>query len=243
MLVQPEVFPITLKSMQQLIHVAGNRTPSEQRIFLLPSVNLDYYNKHGLFESNLIEWSRQFCKKDRIFLDIGAHTGTYSIALASDCQKVVAFEPQKNTYYALCGGVALSGLSDKVTCIQTGLGSHQQVGTQTLNIVSNDGGGSTLHFDDSDASKLLRTETIQIQTLDGLNLENVGFIKMDVEGNELDVLQGGLETIRNSNFPPILLEINTQAEFEKLKTFLQETVGYRDLIRVSGTQNMALAVM
>lgn len=45
--------------------------------FLLPKVNLTYYHQHGLFESALMDWAKQFCSKDGLFLDIGAHTGTY----------------------------------------------------------------------------------------------------------------------------------------------------------------------
>ena len=233
-LIQSEACPVTSKSA---IHV----TPSEQRVFLLPSVNLEYYARNGLFESDLIEWSMQFCKKDRAVLDIGAHTGTYSIALAPHCKEVFAFEPQKNTYYALCGSVALSGLSDKITCVQMGLGSQDQVGVRTLNIVSPDGGGSTLHLGEHD--RALWTETVQIHTLDSLMLDNIGFVKMDIEGNEMDAIRGGIETLRRSDFPPILLEVNTGASFERLRDFLRDIVGYRDLVRVSGTQNMALAIM
>ena len=80
--------------------------------YLMPSVNHTYYAERGLFENNLIEWCKQFCKKDATFLDIGAHTGSYAITLAPYSGKVVAFEPQKMTYYALCGGVALSSATN-----------------------------------------------------------------------------------------------------------------------------------
>ena len=87
---------------QQLFNLNGTTT------FILPANNIDYYNNCGLFESGLIDWSKQFCSKDRIFLDIGSHTGTYAISLADHSAGVYAFEPQRMTYYALCGSVALS---------------------------------------------------------------------------------------------------------------------------------------
>lgn len=77
-------------------------------------------------------------------LDIGAHSGTYTISLAENCKNVYSFEPQKMTFYSLCGSIALSNIKN-VTCINTGLGSEEQVGIQKLNIISLDGGGSTLH--------------------------------------------------------------------------------------------------
>jgi hypothetical protein len=102
LLLRPATDPVPDASKHQIVHVAGPRLPSPLTAFLLPTVNLDHYSKHGLFEANLIEWSKQFCRQDRWFLDIGAHTGTYALALAPLCGGVVAFEPQRSTFYALC---------------------------------------------------------------------------------------------------------------------------------------------
>jgi hypothetical protein len=122
----------------------NNYYNSKKNMYILPYNNLDYYKNYGLFEKNLIEWSKQFCSIDKNMLDIGAHSGTYAISLAHLCNKVYAFEPQQMTYYSLCGSVALSNIQN-IDCIKYGLGSESQVGLQTLNIVSDDGGGSTLH--------------------------------------------------------------------------------------------------
>jgi FkbM family methyltransferase len=206
--------------------------------YLLPAVNLTYYAERGLFENNLIEWCKQFCRKDATFLDIGAHTGTYAISLAPFAKKVIAFEPQRMTYYALCGGVALSGATN-IECLQTGLGNTEQTGTNTLHIVSNDGGGSTVHAPQN-IDKVLDTETIRIQTLDSMDLqESVSFIKMDVEENELHVLQGGMETIARTGYPKILFESNNRTN-AALFDYLREILGY-NIIKVSGFFNMYLA--
>jgi FkbM family methyltransferase len=133
----------------------------------------------------------------------------------------------------------MSGLSDKIVCVQAGLGSLAQEGRRVLNVVSRDGGGSSLHRLDE---PLLGTEQINVNTLDSYGLSGVGFVKMDVEGNELEVLRGGRETLMQSGFPPILMEINTQEQFELIGNYLKDILGYTRFIRVSGTQNMALAV-
>ena len=174
------------------------------KVFILPKNNINYYIDHGLFEKHLIEWSRQFCSKDKNMLDIGAHTGTYTVSLSQYCNHVYAFEPQKMTYYALCGSIALSNLTN-VTCLNVGLGSSEQVGKQTLNIISVDGGGSTLHKGNN---TILNTEEIEIKTLDSFNFIDIGFIKIDVENNELQVLKNSINTLKNSNYPKILFEMN-----------------------------------
>ena len=216
----------------QILHL----NPGLRQIFILPEVNLDYYWRKGLFECQLIEWAKQFCNPDKLFLDVGAHTGTYAISLAANAQNVLAFEPQKATYYSLCGSVALSGLSDKITCHNVGLGAEDQVGEQVLKIVSNDGGGSSLLPGENEC--VLREETIVVRTLDSFQLKNVGFIKMDVENNELNVLRGGLETLRESGYPAILFESN--GSNPALFGFLKEALGY-NVVQVGGVSNMFLA--
>jgi FkbM family methyltransferase len=209
---------------------------NRRNVFLLPEVNIDYYAKYGLFECQLIEWCKQFCKSDKVFLDVGAHTGTYSISLAKHCSEVYSFEPQRMTYYALCGGVALSNIRN-IVCCNVGLGSDRQIGHQTLNIVSRDGGGSTIH---QPADNVLRTETIEIRTLDSYQLNNIGFIKMDVEENELFVLQGGLQTLERSGYPPIVFESNIDTN-TALFHYLEEVLKYT-VIKIGGCINMYLAV-
>lgn len=205
--------------------------------YILPQVNMEYYVKNGLFENQLIEWTKQLLSKDKTILDIGAHTGTYAISLADSSQHVYCFEPQKMTYYALCGSVALSN-KQNITCFQTGLGSENQIGKKTLKIVSNDGGGSSIHA----TQGIIREEEIEIKTLDSYNLDNIGFIKMDVEENELNVLKGATETLIRSNYPKILFESNHNdiTIRDELFDYLINRLTYR-IIPIGGYENMYLA--
>lgn len=214
----------------QIVQLAPNPT------YLLPSNNHAYYAQYGLFESGLIEWCKQFCKPDGAFLDIGAHTGTYAISLAPYVKTVYAFEPQKSTYYALCGGVALSGFTN-VECLRCGLGNEAQKGDMTLNIVSDDGGGSTVHMPANES--VLRKEVIQIKMLDQFKFdERIDFIKMDVEENELQVLQGAVDTLDENGWPKILFESNR--ENPELFGFLEYELGY-SIVKLHGVSNMFLA--
>ena len=210
--------------------------------YILPKNLALCYIEKGLFESQLIEWCKQFiCKKNGgTFLDIGAHTGSWSLTLAPLAKHVYAFEPQKMTYYGLCGGVALSNLKN-VTCINKGLGSQEQCGKQRLYIVSDDGGGSTVN---PPSSNVLRQEEIEMITLDSLKIKDISFIKMDVEENELAVLQGAAETLKRNNYPPIVFECNeanlaleTQ---HKLYIFLSGNLDY-NITPITGVSNMFLA--
>jgi FkbM family methyltransferase len=183
-----------------------------------------------------MEWCKQFCQSDGVFLDIGAHSGTYTVALAPYCQKVYSFEPQQWTFYALCGSVVLSGLKN-VTCLQTALGSPDQVGEQVLHIVSEDGGGSTLVK--TSTEKVLQKEVVKVVTLDSLGLQDICFIKMDVEDNEASVLEGSKKTLVSNNFPTILFESNSEDHLAGVRVVLAE-LAYQ-VINIRGTRNMYLA--
>ena len=236
-LTKPDTKPVNDNSSNQILYL------NNLNHYILPQSNIEYYMKYGLFEANLIEWSSQFCSKDKVFLDIGAHSGTYSIALSNKCKTVYSFEPQKMTYYALCGSVALSSIRN-INCINYGLGSPEQVGSKDLYIVSNDGGGSTVVLDTNDNSKsILATETIEIRTLDSFNIDNIGFIKMDVEENELNVLMGAIDTLKKSNYPRILFEANNNLSNVEYKTELFNfliNLSY-NIVAISGVSNMFLA--
>jgi FkbM family methyltransferase len=212
-----------LQDTDQIVSVTG-------KVYILPKNNIVWYIERGLFENSLIDWCAQFCSKDKNMLDIGAHSGTYTVSLAEYCKHVYAFEPQRMTYYALCGSVALTHLTN-VDCINVGLGSLEQVGKQRLNICSLDGGGSSLHT----PSEL--SEEIEIKTLDSFQLDNIGFIKMDVEDNEHQVLLASVETLQRSNYPPILFEMNTHRP--ELLSFL-ESFTYKILV-IQEYPNMFLA--
>ena len=76
-----------------------------------------------------------------------------------------------------------------------------------------------------------------MKTLDELDIANIGFIKMDVEENELYVLKGALKTLAKSNYPTILFESNYNNQ--ELFDYIKE-IGYSGIIAVGGCNNMYL---
>ena len=82
-----------------------------------------------------------------------------------------------------------------------------------------------------------------IQTLDNVaqcyGIYNVGFIKIDVEGNEYDVLLGAEHTLQASDYPPILFECDNPTNNAQLFLFIFN-LKY-NIVRVRGASNMYLA--
>lgn len=207
--------------------------------------------KHGIFEKELIAWTKQFLKADEDMIDIGAHCGTYALSCAPYCRNVYAFEAQRMTYYQLCGGIAINYYHN-VYPHHVALGEESK--DMQLYVTSNDGGGSTLNktWTEKQQQSCLRTETCAMRTLDSFALfpqktkGRVGFIKIDVEGHELQVLKGALQTIRDNKHPPILFEVWTTKWYEATKTslfqFILQTLGYREIRQAPHADNMFLAV-
>jgi len=161
-----------------------------------------FFIDSGVPEKNLIDWSTQFVNDNSVFIDVGAHMGTYSINLAPHCKHVYSFEPQQFTYYQLCGNVALNGLFN-VTCYNNAV--SDEVCTKELNIISHDGGGSTLEVDTIGVrnEKIIKKQSVETVRIDDYNFSDVSFIKIDVEGHELEVIKGAINTIEKYN--PVLL--------------------------------------
>ena len=60
---------------------------------------------------------------------------------------------------------------------------------------------------------------VEVAPLDSLSLEDVSLMKIDCEGFEVEILKGGLETIRRSR-PAILIEALTIEEYSRQEEFL-----------------------
>ena len=135
-------------------------------------------------------------------IDIGANIGIYSYALSKLCEVVEAFEPQQ-------------------WCAET-LQAYSQFRRRNINVhnvgLSNSNSSLTLHIPVSAgicryylaSFRQLEGENkcvkVPVHRLDDYNFTDVSFIKIDVEGHESEVIQGGRETILREK-PVLLVEI------------------------------------
>jgi FkbM family methyltransferase len=122
-----------------------------------------------------------------VVLDVGANIGALTIPLATVAAHVHAFEPQPPLADVLAENVARAGLTN-VTVHRCAVGAVD--GTIRLPRVAydrpNNFGGLSMGGDGY---------PVPLITIDGLHLDRVDLIKMDVEGAELDALAGAADTI------------------------------------------------
>jgi len=140
-------------------------------------------------------------------LDIGAATGMYSTHFAKHSKSVICFEAVKPVY-------------DQLVKIKENFGN---VITHNL-AVSDFDGRSEFYVDDkrlsnSSFQNLVDGQKISVLTtkIDTMKLVDVGFMKIDVEGVELDVLNGAVETIEEYK-PTCMVEV-----YEKFNKYPVET--------------------
>lgn len=142
------------------------------------------------------------------FLDIGANMGFYSLALATlnPNLNVQSFEPQPRTYSYFATNVSLNKLESQVKVFNCGLGSKEDNLKMYIPAFTGSGGGSfaNLHMEEGDAEEVL----VPVKTLDTLvqSNSNIDLIKIDVEGFEFEVVEGGLELIKSGK-PTIVIEL------------------------------------
>ena len=155
-------------------------------------------------------------RKADTVLDIGAHKGAYLnlfVKLAGDGGRVVSFEPQTKLFVYLKNIKTLFSWKN-VEIEQIALSDKN--GTERLFIPlnrnskgSSPGASLVKKFANN---QVVFTETVPTETLDYYcNRNNLrpDFLKIDTEGNELAVLKGGSEIIRQCK-PAIYVEIEAR---------------------------------
>ena len=152
-------------------------------------------------------------------LDIGAYIGTFAIPVATlpRVDKVYAFEPM--TIGLLKKNIEINQLQSKIVPYGYGVGKEEgvlHVKQLDYDEEANFGGQSLKAGHEEKAREASEDLTaVRIITIDSLNLKNIGFVKMDVEGMELEVLEGMGETIRANGLPPIMVEIWGTVDWRK----------------------------
>lgn len=153
------------------------------------------------------EWARgesdaicSFLKPGDVAIDVGANIGTMTIPMAKKVGGsglVISFEPQRAPFMCLCGNVALTHCLQQVRCLNAAAGDRDDmidVPVVDINKPFNVG-GVRLQDTNYDAAVKLRKEAVPVMTIDGLALNRVNLIKIDVETMESKVLAGAIETV------------------------------------------------
>lgn len=155
-------------------------------------------------------------------IDIGAGFGEYSWLLPFSFSH--AFEPCRQALYLMHANLVTHERMYHTTTYECGLSDKEE--TVMFDGFNTDA-GNAIRYDSTKATSL------EVKTLDSFGFDNIGFIKIDIEGMEEKALRGGVATIIRNEYPPILFECwpvgyntMTQEKHDSLYNFLKG-LGYR----------------
>lgn len=161
------------------------RLPGGEAVRLLPEYRFVTWNPAEY------EAFRAAAGPGAVALDVGANVGAYALLLGQWVRpggRVYAFEPAPEARDGLARHVALNGLGDVVTVVPAAAAAS--TGTAVLSVDGLSGANRL-----ADASAGERVETVTIDDFCAREGITPSFIKIDVEGAELDVLRGARATI------------------------------------------------
>lgn len=188
----------------------------------------------GQWERNITDRLTEFIKPNMTFFDIGANIGYFSLFVASllkNTGKVHAFEPINKLAEQIKKSVAVNNFNN-ITIHQVGLGDTEM--ETSINIRDENMGGSSLFdYKDLNLVTISSIEKISIKTIDSLFTPQtkVDVIKIDVEGYELEALQGARKLLQAQHpvifmeFSPIFYKQDRSDKTKEMITLLQE-LGY-----------------
>jgi len=170
------------------------------------SLPAPFYNNY-CYEPELLYLIDTLLPDDGFFFDIGTNYGAFTAYVGTKPKfsgQVFSFEPVSQTFCTLKRLVENLKIENKVKLFNVGLSdkSHKAV------ISCESPYFERASFTQNPATPSF-SEEAKLITLDSLNVERCDFLKIDVEGYELKVIKGGLNTIQKYK-PFIFMETTLQ---------------------------------
>ena len=186
------------------------------------------FNIHCFANDPFNDKDKKFLK-DKDIIDAGAYTGDSSISLSNlTSSNVYAFEPFQESYEKLVQNIKLNNINNIVP-VQASLSDKN--GIMELYVSGDNYQGIT---SDSHRREFDNSFSIQSMTIDSYveeNNLNVGLIKVDVEGEEKNLLKGAINTLKTQK-PILFLSIYHSVDaFFDIKPWIDHLdLGYKFIL-------------
>ncbi len=188
----------------------------------------DYPIGRALFWTGISGWEAEttptflrLAQRARLFLDIGANTGVYSLlACAANPEvTVIAFEPTPDTHRQLVANIEVNGWRDRCAARKEAVSNfsgsaklHVPAGRAPSSASLHPGGFRQMRGDELE---------VPVTTIDSLvsGGQPVDLVKIDVEGLEDKVLEG-MQGVLARSLPDIIVECNQDGPFRAVEALL-----------------------
>lgn len=158
----------------------------------------------GLHEFEDMAFLLHLLRPDDLFIDVGANVGSYTVLAAAVCRAAcISIEPIPSTFKHLTENIQLNAISGKVTAKNVGAGSQKE----SLKFTADQ--DTTNHVLAKNEETSANVIAVEVDTLDHIvGHLNPTLIKIDVEGFELEVLQGGSQVLKTGSLLALIIEKN-----------------------------------
>jgi FkbM family methyltransferase len=176
----------------------------------------------GTYEYPASKILQKELKDARLFIDVGAHVGYYTLLASKIAKEVIALEPDPFNYKLLRINLRINGISNAYAL---NIAASNYTGTGIFASIKNIG---KLLAQKSNLDNNINKIKIRVVKLDDLLLKigkNPDVIKIDVEGSEMQVLEGLQETLRKG-VKCLMIEVHSEENNAEVISFLK-SLGYK----------------
>lgn len=170
------------------------------KLTIYPHEDLTGYYYVGFPEYGEMVFLQRFLRPGDIFFDVGANAGAYAVLACGIGCEVTAIEPVPQTFAKLTENVSLNLKAGDITALNVAVSSAPGALRMTTGFGS---GNHILQPGEQEDSVEVAVTTLDILTRNG---HAPTFVKMDVEGHEVEVLKGTLSTLRSTELTGLLVE-------------------------------------
>lgn len=210
-----------------------SESPFKEIYFFTPS-KVASYRARSFFtkEPETIDWLNSNGSNNNILFDIGANMGVYSIYYAKKFDsKVFAFEPSFKNLELLSKNIKINSLEKNIALISNPLIDNAKLSNfYQNNFTAGQANATFLYNDRINTPEKFKNNNKEIfyKTL-GFSLDNfLGFeitnkpklIKIDVDGNELEIIRGAKKTLSSDEKKHIIIEVRPETELEVEKELI-----------------------
>ena len=183
----------------------------------------------GTSDSEAVAWIDRFCRPGGTALDLGAHFGLYTVAMAQRVGpegQVIALEPEQTSRSKCLRHVRMNRLRQVRVFADAASSS-----TGTLRLAADGGAGSSTSFVSVDPGEGAMVPCVRLDDLyarEGLRMPQ--FIKVDVENHGAEALSGATGIL--ATHPNMMMSFHSEDELAGTRAIL-EPLGYR-VVSLSG---------
>ena len=147
--------------------------------------------------------------KGKLGMDLGANLGYATLHLCKKMDKVIAIEPDSRPRKLLKRNIKENNFSNKVKVFNFAISNKD--GKETIYLSKKHPNLNSLCVNNTLKKKkdFLEEKIIKTKMIDSLNI-SPNFVKMDIEGYEVEAIQGGYNTFKKATSCKLLIEVHPQ---------------------------------